>query len=145
MYEFVAHPMGELGCGGLLLVHSMRGWVIAMNKRICPGNIIAPLFARWGLLPGLHPFLRMMALFNRHGLEDSRFGRPCCNRVSEHEAIILALLCNLRGPRPEVAGQTLQMLVDEEAVGDTLLSLPQLGQTMTAANVHPEYVSSETR
>lgn len=96
MYEFVDRPVTSLDHGGRFLVWSMRSWVKAMGERSCPAGAIAPAFGQWRMLSGLQPFLRIMALFNRHGLENFQFCALPCNHVSEHEAIIVSLICNLR-------------------------------------------------
>jgi hypothetical protein len=137
MYEFVDRPVTSLNSGGRLLVWSMRSWVKAMGERTCPGDTIAPVFARSHILPGLQPFLRMMALFNRRGLENFQFCALSCNRTSEHEAIIVSLLCGLRDSRPDTVRDTLALLVEEEAIGDLLVALTDLGRTMEMAAIYP--------
>lgn len=79
----------------------------------------------------------MMALFNRHGLENFQFCALQCNHVSEHEAIIICLVCGLVDERPETMRKTLDLLVEEEAVGDLILALTHLGKAMDAAGIYP--------
>jgi hypothetical protein len=137
MYEFVDRPVTSLDHGGRFLVWSMRSWVKAMGERTCPAGAIAPAFGQWRMLPGLQPFLRMMALFNRNGLENFQFCALPCNHISEHEAIIVAMLCGLRDSRPDAARDTLAFLVEEEAIGDTLAALADLGRAMDSAAIYP--------
>lgn len=137
MYEFVDRPVTSLDHGGRFLVWSMRSWVKAMGERTCPAGAIAPAFGQWRMLSGLQPFLRIMALFNRHGLENFQFCALPCNHVSEHEAIIVSLICNLREGRSDLVHDTLTLLVDEEAIGDLLSSLSLLGTAMAAAALLP--------
>jgi hypothetical protein len=89
------------------------------------------------MLMGLQPFLRVMALFNRHGRENFQFCALPCNHISEHEAIIVSLLCNLREDRPGLVHDTLTLLVEEEAIADLLTSLSHLGKAMDAAAITP--------
>jgi hypothetical protein len=137
MYEFVDRPITSLDTGGRFLVWSMRSWVKAMGDRTCPAGAIAPAFAQWRMLTGLQPFLRVMALFNRKGLENFQFCALPCNHISEHEAIIVSLLCGLRDSRPGAVRDTLSFLVEEEAIGDCLASLTDLGRAMTTAAIYP--------
>lgn len=137
MYEFVDRPVTSLDHGGRFLVWSMRSWVKAMGERSCLAGAIAPAFGQWRMLSGLQPFLRIMALFNRHGLENFQFCALPCNHVSEHEAIIVSLICNLREGRSDLVHDTLTLLVDEEAIGDLLSSLSLLGTAMAAAALLP--------
>lgn len=137
MYEFVDRPVTSLDHGGRFLVWSMRSWVKAMGNRTCPAGAIAPAFAQWRMLPGLQPFLRVMALFNHKGLENFQFCALPCNHISEHEAIIVSLLCALRDSRPDAVQGTLAFLVEEEAIGDCLASLSALGRAMDTAAIYP--------
>ncbi|MDB5723427.1 MAG: hypothetical protein JWQ16_181 [Novosphingobium sp.] len=137
MYEFVDRPVLSLPHGGRFLVWSMRSWVKAMGDKTCPAGAIAPAFAQWRMLPGLQPFLRVMALFNRKGLENFQFCALPCNHISEHEAIIVSLLCALGDGRPGAVHDTLIMLVEEEAIGDCLASLTDLGRAMETAGISP--------
>lgn len=143
MYEFVDRPVTSLDHGGRLLVWSMRSWVKAMGDRACPAGAIAPVFAQWRMLPGLQPFLRVMALFNHKGLETFQFCALPCNHISEHEAIIVSLLCALRDSRPDAVQGTLALLVEEEAIGDCLASLTALGRAMDAAAIYPARAATQ--
>lgn len=135
MYDFMDRPVTSLDHGGRFLVWSSRSWVKGMAEKSCPASVIAPAFRKWNMLQGLQPFLRMMALFNRHGLENFEFCALRCNHVSEHEAIIISLVCGLRESRPATVRQTLDLLVEEEAVGDLILALSHLGKAMDEAGV----------
>ncbi|MBC2667620.1 hypothetical protein ACFOON_02115 [Novosphingobium piscinae] len=137
MYDYVDRPVASLNHGGQLLVWAMRRWVEAMRARTCPAAPIAPGFARWRLLGALPPFLRMMALFNRHGRETFGFCALTCPQVSEHEALIVALVGDL-GQRPASAiRHSVELLVEEDAVGPLTLCLMQLGQTLAASDLQP--------
>lgn len=130
MYEFVDRPVAQLGRGGQLMVWAMRSWVAAIGDRQCPGGRIAGGFAAWGMLPGLHPFLRMMALFNRHGLANLEFCSPRCPRVSEHEAIILQLVSSAQAGTGSGAVAILVLLAEEDYIGDLALAVGQLARAM---------------
>ncbi len=130
MYEFVDRPVAQLDRGGQLLVWAMRNWVAAVGARQCPGGRIAGGFAAWEMLPGLHPFLRMMALFNRHGLANLEFCSPRCPRVSEHEAIILQLVASAQAGTGSGTVATLALLAEEDRIGELALAVGQLARAM---------------
>ncbi len=94
--------------------------------------------SKWNMLSGLQPFLRMMAQFNRHGLHNFQFCALPCNHVSEHEAIIISLVCSLRDSRPESVKSTLALLVEDEVIGDVIASMSALGRAMDAAGIYPD-------
>lgn len=145
MYEFLDRPVTALDNGGRFLVWSMRTWVIASGGRICPASRLAAPFSQWRMLSGLQPFLRMMTLFNRYGLAEMQFCALRCDHVSEHEALILSLLCSLRDGRPERLQPTLALLVDEDGVGGLIESLASLGQALTAADIFPQRPVADIR
>jgi hypothetical protein len=137
MYDFIDRPVTDLDRGGRFLVWAMRSWVRAASERQCPASAVVQAFGQWNMLTGLQPFLRIMAIFNRHGLEEFNFGELECNRVSEHEAIIISLIISLQGGHPVLVRQTLDLLAEGEVVGDLILALGSLGQAMVAAVIHP--------
>jgi hypothetical protein len=137
MYHFVDQPVTSLDRGGRFLVWSMRNWVKAVGDRVCPASVIAGPFRKWDVLPGLQPFLRMMALFNRHGLENFQFCALACNHVSEHEAIIISLIVAMRESRPEAVRKTIGLLVEEDGIGEVISALAALGKAMDSAAIYP--------
>jgi hypothetical protein len=137
MYDFLDRPVTSLDRGGRFLIWSARNWVKATNEMKCPVGVIAPAFGNWNMLPGLAPFLRLMALFKRHGMENFQFCPLECNHVSEHEAIIVSMVCSLRDAPPKAVRETLELLVEEEAVGNVVVALWQLDQAMGAAGIQP--------
>ena len=137
MYDFIDRPVTSLDHGGRFLVWSMRSWVKAMGERKCPATAIGGAFARWRLIRGLQPFLNLMTLFNRNGLETFHFCQLPCNHVSEHEAIILSLVRSMRGVRGETVRDTLALLVEEDSIGGAIEYLSLLGSAMEAAGVLP--------
>lgn len=138
MYDFIDRPVTDLDRGGRFLVWSTRSWVKAVGEKQCPASALAQAFDRWNMLHGLQPFMRMMAQFNRHGLENFQFCALQCNHVSEHEAIIISLVCSLRDDRPNILRKTLDLLVEEDAVGDLILTLSSLGESMDKAGIYPD-------
>lgn len=137
MYDFLDRPVTTLDPGGRFLIWAMRSWVKAMGESQCPGQAIGSAFARWNMISGLQPFLRIMALFNRHGLETFGFCQLKCNHVSEHEAIVLSLICSLRESRPDVVGDTAALLIEEDHLGDLIASLSALGRSLDEAAIFP--------
>lgn len=138
MYEFLDRPVTGLNHGGRFLVWSMRTWVGSVTDRICPASRLAPAFSSWSMLPGLPPFLGMMALFNQHGLTNFGFCSLRCNRISEHEALIMSMICSLRDGRPERLQGTLALLVNNDRIGDLISALSSLAQAMDIAGIYPD-------
>lgn len=137
MYQFVDRDLDNIDAGSRFLVWSMRAWVTSMTQRTCPAHALAPAFARWRMIGGLQAFHRTMLMFNRDALETFGFAPIACGHVSEHEALILSLVVTLRGGNSTRARDTLELMVQEEAVGDLLDTLSTLGATMALAGIFP--------
>lgn len=135
MYDLMDGPVTSLDEGERFLVWSFRTWVKAKSERQCPANLLAPAFSKWDMLSGLQPFLRLLTVLNRHGLETFQFCQLTCNHVSEHEAILITLFRDMRKQAPMRVRNTVELLVEDEAIGDLLLALSRLGQTMDAAGI----------
>lgn len=133
MYAFVDHPVSQLDPANQLLVWAMRGWVEAVGQKQCPGIAIGSAFARRNMITGLQPFLRMMAVLNRGGLENFEFCRLACNHVSEHEAILLQMIGEARGNYGASLRNTLSLLVDEEWVTALFETVLRLGNALGRA------------
>lgn len=137
MYDFVDRPVTDLDHGGRFLVWSMRSWVTALTDRKCPGHRVAAAFAKWTMLPGFRPFLRVMAILNGHGLRTFRYCALGCNHVAEDEAVLISLICSLQDQRPEMVHAIVGHLVEEEVAADFILALSGLGRAMDAAGIFP--------
>lgn len=130
MYAFVDRPVSQLDLASQLLVWAMRGWVEAVGQKQCPGHAVGVAFARRNMIAGLQPFLRMMAVLNRGGLENFEFCRLACNHVSEHEAILLQMISEARGNQAVDLPGTLSLLVEEEYVAVLLETVLTLGKVL---------------
>ena len=137
MYHFVDRDLDNLNPGCRFLVWSMRAWVTSMSQRSCPAQVLAPAFAKWRMIGGLQAFHRTMLLFNRDALETFGFRPLACCTVSEHEALILGLVVALRDRGPKAVRDTLELMVQEEAVGDLLETLSTLGAALAVAGIFP--------
>jgi len=137
MYQFVDRDLDTLDPGCRFLVWSMRAWVTSMGQRTCPTHALAPAFAKWRMIGGLQSFHRTMLMFNRDALETFGFRPLACRTVSEHEALILGLVVAMRDHGPASARDTLQLMVQEEAVGDLLGTLSTLSATLLRAGIFP--------
>lgn len=137
MYQFVDRPLDDIDDGSRFLVWSMRAWVTSMSQRNCPAHMLAPAFARWRMIGGLQAFHRTMLLFNRDALETLGFAPLACSRVSEHEALILGLVVSMRDQGPRAARETLELMVQEEGVGDLLGTISTLSATLMIAGIFP--------
>ena len=137
MYEFIDRPVTTLDHGGRFLVWSMRSWVKSMHGCRCPCNAIGPAFAKWNMIAGLQHFHMMMTMFNREALESFYFGPLECNRVREHEALIVNMIQEMRADRAAGVRATLKLLVQEDAVVNLMTAIAALSHAMAEAGIVP--------
>lgn len=137
MYAFVDRPVTSLDKGSRFLVWSMRNWVMAVHGRTCPGPALAPAFAKWRMVSGLQPFLRLMLVLNRDALDEMRFCPLGCNRISEDEALILSLFVTVAAGDRLAARDTLALMLGEDALGDALCAMGQVSGALCAADMVP--------
>jgi hypothetical protein len=137
MYDFVDRPVTSLDHGGRFLVWSMRSWVKSIHEGRCPCTGIGPAFSKWRMFAGLPHFQMMMLIFNRDAKETFSFGSLDCNRVREHEALILALVSAMRTGCGETVRATLALMVKEDAIIALMTAVAALSRTMADANIFP--------
>lgn len=137
MYDFVDRPVTSLDHGGRFLIWTMRSWVKCMYAGRCPCTTIGPAFSKWKMIAGLPHFHMMMMVFNRDGRENFRFGPLECNRVREHEALIMSLVHAMRMGSGEPVRATLALLVKEDAVTTLMTAVAAMGRAMADAEIFP--------
>lgn len=137
MYQFVDRPLETLDPGCRFVTWSMRAWVSTLTQKACPARHLAQPFARWRMIGGLQPFHRLMLVLNRDALDFLHFHPLPCPRVSEHEALVLAILTALARGDATQARDTLTLLVAEDGVGDALDALVSLSAALAIAGLLP--------
>lgn len=137
MYDFVDRPVSALNEGGRLLVWAMRHWVRAAAAGRCPCGDVAPAFHKHDLMPSFPHFHVMMAVLNRESREGMRFAPVACDRVSEHEALLLELIRAAQSRTPAQMRETAALLVAPDAVGTLGIALAALSHDLTIAGLGP--------
>lgn len=137
MYEFVDRPVTSLDRGGRFLIWSMRSWVKTMHDGRCPCTSVGPAFAQCKVIAGLPHFHMMMMIFNRDALETFHFAPLECNRVREHEALILSFVYGMRMSRPDAVRATLALVVNEDLITSLVTAVASLGQAMADSRIFP--------
>jgi hypothetical protein len=137
MYDFIDRPVTSLDHGGRLLVWAMRNWVKAAQSRQCPCRTLGAAFAKWKLGEGMATFHRMMLIFNSQSTESFGFGTLGCQRIQEHEALILGLVHAAPLSSAEHLRVTLGLVVDETAVDPLMDVITELGRAMANAGIFP--------
>jgi hypothetical protein len=79
----------------------------------------------------------MMMILNRDALETFRFAPLQCNRIREHEALILSFVYGMRMSRPQAVRATLALVVDEDSITSLVTAVASLGRAMADADIFP--------
>ncbi len=137
MYDFVDRPVTSLNRGGRLLMWAMRHWVRAASAGRCPCGDVAPAFHKRDLMASFPHFHVMMAVFNSNAILKLRFGGVDCQRVSEHEALILSLVRSVQDVPLETTRGTAGMIVRPAAVGTLMIAMSALAQGLADAHLLP--------
>ena len=137
MYAFVDRPVTSLDEGSRFLVWSMRSWATVVHSRTCPGPALAPAFAKWRMIAGLQPFLRLMLALDRDALVHLQFCALPCNRICEHEAVLLSVYSALGRGDTSTARDTLALLVNPDSLGDSFGAAVEISQVLHQASLVP--------
>ncbi len=122
MYDLIDQPVARLAPGGRFLLWAMRGWIQSANKGHCPPGALAPAFAKHGVLPALPPFHMLLADLNRRAVREIGFAPLACSMIGDDEAVLLQL-CRDALVHPSRARATIELLLEEDAVGSTFGNL----------------------
>lgn len=97
MYAFLDRSIDELGDGSRFVLWAMRGWIYMLAQRKCPPALLAPAFARMGVLPALPDFHKSMILLNRDGLGSSH-SRPLTPGLSARTRLFCSAFGAISSP-----------------------------------------------
>jgi len=132
MYDYVDRPVASLDRGGQLLVWAMRRWVKDRAAGSCPCREIGPAFHVYRLTPALPFFQRSMTLLTGSMRQTLALGAA---HVSEHEAVVLALIRTLPARNLDDAADIAGLLVRAEAAPRLADALRQLALRLFARDL----------
>lgn len=82
----------DLPLGPRLGLMSVRLWARRMKEGLCPLGVLRPLYDRFEARGALWPAHNFLYWLTAHVARPIDLGCPCCGRVSEDEALILAAM-----------------------------------------------------
>jgi hypothetical protein len=122
MYDLIDRPVALLAPGGRFILWAMRGWIQSASKGHCPPGALAPAFARHGVLPALPHFHTLLVELNRRANREIAFAPLACGMIGDDEAVLLQV-CRDASTNPPHARATLELLLEEDAVGGAFSAL----------------------
>ena len=136
MYELIDRPVETLSEGSRFLLWAARAWTDSLGRGHCPPGALAGVFLRAGAIDALPDFHRLLTAFNREGRIVLSLAPVRCGRISEDEAILLALWADAER-EPLRARATLELLVEDDAVPAAFEALLVAVQRLHAAGLAP--------
>lgn len=137
MYRFLDRQTDALDSGSALLLRSMRGWVLAVASRNCPRPRVEQLLAEAGAPPISDRLMWLMQLLHHNGVQPMKFGQMEKPRITEAEALMLALWHDVTADRAPRAIATLELLVRPEAIGAMMNMMVETVAHLSAAGLAP--------
>ncbi|EJL35006.1 hypothetical protein [Novosphingobium sp. AP12] len=131
MYDFIDRPVTELDNDGRFILWGMRGWAHSAAKGNCPAQSLARAFAGFNAAAVLPDFHMAMALLSRRAGERLMLAPMGCGRISEHEAMLLALWRDVGIGRRENVRATLAHIVPEDTVAAVAQAMSRASAAMT--------------
>lgn len=133
MYDFIDRPVTALDNAGRFLLWAMRGWVHSAAKGNCPAHALGRAFAGFNAREVLPDFHMAMALISRRAGERIMLAPLACPRISEHEAMLLALWRDTGIGRGENVRATLAHIVPVDTVAAVSQAMSRASAAMTIA------------
>ncbi len=119
------HPVGHAGMGD------------SANQNRCPLITLAPAFSGMNVRQGLGDFHELMLDFHRGGCRCGAFDTLNAPRVTETEAVMLALWSGVVAGRQERANAVLALLVPQSPVGRLYCRMDRVAERMAAMGNAP--------
>lgn len=129
MLTYLDRSPPELENRARLALMTIRLWATEMRRDRCPIGVLRHALPRWnaqGALWPAHNFLSWLLAYAARGIE---LGCPCCGRVSDDEALMLAAL--FAGDRTQ-AQAALATLVGSDALDGAVRRARMLGAEFNA-------------
>jgi len=117
MYAFVDRPVDSLCNSGRFLLWAMRGWVCAAERGQCPPQRLHRGFVAVNAAGALPDFHVAMALIGTDAVETLLLAPMPCLQISEDEAILLGLWCDISLGDVANARATLALLAEGDSAG----------------------------
>lgn len=133
MYDFLDRPVTELDNDGRFLLWAMRGWVHAASRGNCPARALGRAFAGFNATGVLADFHMAMSLISRRASDRVLLAPMGCGRISEHEALLLALWRDVGIGRRENVRATLAHVVPCDTVAAVAQAMSRASAAMTIA------------
>lgn len=137
MYDYLDQSPACLSSGSCFLLSAKRGWIMAAAQRQCPSLALAGWFSRMNLLEAVNDFSAVMQEFHRSGRQQMLVRDLTYPRITEFEAVMIAVWADVARQRAQEASGVLELLLTEQQVPRTLASMQRMAMAMRAIGLPP--------
>lgn len=137
MYDLIDRRVDALEQGSRFLLWSMRSWVASMTERLCPCQVLGPVFSKMGLLNALPDIHMAMSLLNQNALGQLSLSPVSEMHISESEALLLCIWRDMAWGRGAAARSTLELMVDSDSVGAIFVAIGASTSRLAAMDMSP--------
>ncbi|GGO89706.1 hypothetical protein [Stakelama pacifica] len=130
MYAYLDRRWPELADADRFMLSAMRQWVTAARQGKCLCATLIAGFAARRATDALRDFAGAMAILDRSGTMRFRFAPPCCVRITDDEARLLALFALGRSGESYRLWQVCATLVFDEAVASLHVAVETVGAVL---------------
>lgn len=137
MYRFVDQPVDRIADGSHFLLWAMRAWVRAAGQERCPAVALASSFTRMSALEVLDDFHGLMLACHVHRTVPLTFGTVHAPRITETEAIMLALWSDTVFDQLEHVRAVFALMIAEAQVGRVVARMVRVAAHMSTLGIAP--------
>ncbi|RKF22673.1 hypothetical protein D6851_05540 [Altericroceibacterium spongiae] len=137
MYRFIDRSPSRLSEGSHFLLRAMRGWTLAAAARRCPPVSLAGSFAGMELLHVLGDFHQFMCEIHCCGQRLKAMGAITHPRITEFEAVMLALWSDVAQGNEEQVSAVLDLLVSQPSIERLAARMTHIAADMKQADLSP--------
>ncbi len=129
MISYLDRMPCELPWAARSAVFGLRLWVDALKQGRHPPDVLAQLFRRFGTAGAAWPAHNFFYWVSAHVTRAIQLGCPCCGRVSDDEALLLAAIF---APNPETARAALSGFASPQTLEGAVRLALVLGAELNA-------------
>ena len=137
MYSFIDQPRSRLVAGSCFMLEAMRAWSAFAEQHCCPLLSLAGSFSRAALRETLEPFHAVMLTLHREGRYRLAFGVNYEDRITEGEALLLALWADVVGGNLHRVRTVMELLLAEPAIEPCIASMVRVAMGMAPLGLEP--------
>jgi len=137
MYDYCDQPVARLDAGSRFMLHAMRVWVDAVQRKTCPPRALMIAMPQRELVPVIGDLHGAMMLLHLHGAGPMPFGELKHPAITEGEAVMLALWALIAADESERSRVLIEALVSETAAAPMQAAMVRAAACLSVVGLVP--------